>query len=238
MNETLAIIMPVYNEEIIVASVLERWIAALDALRIDYHIHAYNDGSKDRSLEILTAFAQRHPRVKVHDKRNGGHGITILQGYRENVGQYTWLFQMDSDNEMGPENFSVFWENRGQYDFLLGFRHGRPQPLSRKIVSLVSRLCVHIFYGKCVWDVNSPYRLMRSERFAKLFQSTPADTRSPNLIISGMAARLKLRVFEHPVPCAGRKTGIVSIQKWKLLNVAARSLMQTILFSFTRESRA
>ena len=231
MTETLAVIMPVYNEEGIIAAVIKRWSSALDALGIDYSVHAYNDGSKDKSLPILTALAQTHPTLTVHDKTNSGHGSTILQGYRENAGRYTWLFQIDSDNEMGPECFHVLWENRKQYDFLVGIRDGRNQPLSRKIVSFVSRLCVRVFYGKGVWDVNSPYRLMRSEKFERIYNMIPADTFAPNVVISGMAARLKLRFFECPVLHENRKTGMVSIKKWKLFKAASRSFKQTIAFS-------
>ena len=231
MNETLAVIMPVYNEESAIAAVIEKWVRALDALRVAYEIHAYNDGSKDTSLRILNSLAQQHPQVRVHDKKNSGHGPTILLGYRENAGRHTWLFQMDSDDEMGPESFATLWENRQHHDFLIGTRDGRHQPLSRKVVSFVSRLCVRVFYGKGVWDVNSPYRLMRSEKFARVYNAIPADTFAPNIIISGMAARLGLRFFECPVPHENRKTGTVSIKKWKLFKAAARSFAQAVAYA-------
>ena len=66
---------------------------------------------------------------------------------------------------------------------------------------------------------------------------TPVD--NPNLhvqLLSGLAARHRLRCFEMPVPQHDRKTGEVSIKKWKLLKAAAKSFFQTIWFSFRRIS--
>ena len=50
MNDKLCIVMPVYNEQDAIASVLKKWTTAMDALEIDYMIRPYNDGSKDSSL--------------------------------------------------------------------------------------------------------------------------------------------------------------------------------------------
>ena len=85
MSEKLAVVMPVYNERDAIGAVLDKWVHALDALGIDYEIRPYNDGSHDDSLEIMRLSAQRlgDGRINVRDKSNGGHGNTILTGYRE-----------------------------------------------------------------------------------------------------------------------------------------------------------
>ena len=231
-KDSLAVIIPVYNEEGAIANVLSKWCSALESLNIDYHIHAYNDGSKDNTDKILMEFeAKAKGRVIVHDKPNSGHGPTILKGYRDNARTYEWIFQIDSDDEMGPENFHSLWDRRLNYDFLIGVRDGREQPLPRKIISMVSRLCIRVFYGKSVWDVNSPYRLMRSDKFKELYNRIPPDTFAPNVIISGFVGKANLKYFEFPVAHGDRQTGEVSIKKWKLLKAAAKSFKQTILFS-------
>ena len=231
--EKLAVVMPVYNEQDAIVPVLKKWCSALDALGVDYRIHPYNDGSKDESLSRMLEFAATDPRVIVHDKANSGHGPTILLGYRELCRTNDWIFQIDSDDEMGPEKFSELWEKRENYDFLLGIREGRKQPLPRKVISFVSRLVVKIFYGrKTVWDVNSPYRLMRCSVFADIFNNIPADTFAPNVIISGMVAKRKIAYYQQLIPQKDRQTGEVSIKKWKLFKAAVKSFAQTIKFVF------
>lgn len=231
-RETLRVIMPVYNKERAVGGVLDAWCAVLDELKIDYRIFAYNDGSRDGTLGVLRQAADRHAgRIDVIDKRNEGHGPTILRGYCANVSECTWLFQTDSDDEMNPSFFRELWAARHEYDFLIGIRDGRRQPLPRKVISLVSRLSVRLLFGRSIWDVNAPFRLMRCECFGSFFEQIPSDTFAPNVILSGLAARKRLRCFEAPVEYRDRTTGEVSIKKWKLFRAAFKSFQQTIHFA-------
>lgn len=224
--------MPVYNEAEIIAEVIEQWTAALKKLGTDFQIHAYNDGSKDNTFAVLRQIAVKNPRLIVHNKPNSGHGPTLILGYRDNA-QAQWIFQVDSDNEMGPENFSELWEKRGNYDFLIGRRVQRGQVPLRKLISSVSRGVVKLFFGSRVTDVNCPYRLMRTERFRELFFALPDDMFAPNVTISGYASRKSLAVYETDIPLRPRMTGEVSLKKFKLLKAAARSFWQTVHFAFS-----
>lgn len=230
--ENLAVVMPVYNEEEGIKNVIEKWCSKLDKLNIDYTVFAYNDGSKDNTAKILEEIANNNPKVIAVNKENSGHGPTILKAYNDNAPHFNWIFQTDSDDEIEPEYFNLLWDKRADYDFLIGIRDNREQPLSRKIISLVSRLCIRIFYGKGPWDVNCPYRLMKSDVFIDLFKQIPPDVFSPNVMLSGVIGRKKLRFYETLIPCQGRQTGEVSIQKMKLFKAAAKSFWQTIVFSF------
>lgn len=225
----LAVIIPVYNEQDIIGKVLDDWSRELDRLGIDFRIHAYNDGSKDGTAGVLSRYSSMHGRVIAHDKPNTGHGPTILLGYCENSDS-EWLFQIDSDDEMGPESFEELWRRRGEFDFLCGSRKGHDQPLTRKAVSSVSRLVVRSIYGRGVYDVNVPYRLMRSSVFSGWFGRVPSDTFAPNVILTGMACLKKIRMFEVPVKHKTRSTGEVSLKRMKLLKSAGKSFFQTVAF--------
>jgi len=233
MKESLAIIMPVYNEQGAIAGVLEQWVAMLDALPdVQYQIHVYNDGSKDRTAGILDEVTSRHAgRVTVHHKVNSGHGPTILLGYRENAPNVDWLFQIDSDGEIGPEKFPGLWDQRAGFDFLIGIRRNRYSPLPRRIISLISRLTVRIFYGRGVYDVNCPFRLMRTAVASPFLPRIMADAFAPNVMLSGLACRCRWRILEVPVLFQERQTGEVSIKKWKLLKAAWKSFVQTVAFA-------
>ena len=52
-KKDLAVVMPVYNEEEIIETVIKDWCKILDKLNMSYQIHPYNDGSKDNSLQKL-----------------------------------------------------------------------------------------------------------------------------------------------------------------------------------------
>jgi glycosyltransferase involved in cell wall biosynthesis len=232
----LIVVMPVYNEEGAIQAVVEKWIGALSSLEIDFEIRAYNDGSKDKTGLILKQMSEKNPQFVAYDKANSGHGPTILTGYRQAAKSAQWIFQMDSDDEMGPESFKALWDAREFHDFLIGRRDGYVQPLPRKIISAISRLTVWTCFGKGVWDVNAPYRLMRASLFAPLFDAIPEDTFAPNLIISGWAALSRLRIFEARVIRQERQTGMVSIKKWRLFKAACRSFWQTFAFRASGQS--
>lgn len=227
----LAVVMPVYNEEKIIGEVLDNWVQELERLEINFEIHAYNDGSKDNTLEVIKHYTVNHHNIVLHNKVNTGHGPTILLGYRENS-DAEWIFQIDSDNEISTEFFTEFWEGREKFDFLIGRRVERKGPMSRRFTTFAAKTIVRLFYGKGVFDVNCPYRLMRAELFKELFLRIPPHTFAPNVIVSGIACKNNCRVMEIPVVHSQRTTGEVSIRKLKLLKAAAQALWQTILFRF------
>ncbi len=219
--------MPVFNEQECIVDVVKSWQGALSSLDINFQIFALNDGSTDKTAEVLRAF-NGDSMVKVINKPNSGHGPTILAGYHKAAGTADWLFQCDSDDEMPSEYFASLWTKRQEFDALFGYRFGRVQNIGRRIISVCSRLVVKLLFGRGVVDVNTPYRLIRSNLLQPIVRQIPADTFAPNVIISGTLARAGVRIYNHPVPHLQRRTGSVSIVKWKLWKSAFRSFWQTL----------
>jgi dolichol-phosphate mannosyltransferase len=222
----LALVMPVYNEQDCIVEVVRSWRDRLAGLGIRFRMIVLNDGSRDGTRDALAAF-EGDPDVTVIHKPNSGHGPTILMGYRQAAELATWVFQCDSDDEMKPEHFPELWNRRDAYDVLFGMRQGRRQNAARKAISACSRLTVRVLFGKGVLDVNTPYRLMRAALLKPILPQIPDNTFAPNVIISGTLARAGVRICNLPVPHEGRRTGTVSIVKWKLWKSAARALWQT-----------
>jgi glycosyltransferase involved in cell wall biosynthesis len=224
---SLAVVLPVYNEEGAIEKVVRDWLHALDGLDIAFEIHAYNDGSADGTAKILGELARADARVCVHNKENSGHGPTILGGYLENCDK-EWIFQVDSDDEMKPDRFAELWSRRAGYDILVGERDRQGQPWPRRVISVVSRATVRLVFGSAIFDVNAPYRLMRSATFEPVFRAIPADTFAPNVIVSGAVSVIGARAYRMLVLQQPRQTGEVSIKKGRLLKAAVRAFVQTL----------
>ncbi len=225
----LILVMPVYNEAECISGVVEKWRDAFERLAIDFELLVLNDGSKDDTARELERF-QSAPRVRVINKTNSGHGPTILQGYREAVAHADWVFQVDSDDEMGPQSFADFWKRRERYDAIFGVRWHRQQDAQRRVLSAGSRVLVRLLFGRGVRDVNVPYRLMRASKLVPIVAAIPDDTFAPNLLISGVLGRNRHRVTNRNVLHENRKTGTASLDPRKLGRIALLSGRQTLAF--------
>jgi len=228
----LVVVMPVYNEEGAIGNVITSWTNEISKHTSNFEIHVYNDGSKDNTLNILKSLETNNKHLIVRDKKNSGHGSTILLGYRENA-DADWVLQIDSDDEIDSSEFSKLWNERQNYDFLIGNRINRNTPLIRKLITFIARNTVLMFYGRGVYDVNCPFRLMRMSKFKPLVLPIPENTFTPNIILSGISAKNRLKIYQTPVNFILRRTGEVSIKKWKLIKASAHSFSQVIKFRYS-----
>ena len=225
--------MPVYNEAECIGAVIEDWRATLADLDVNYEIIVLNDGSKDDTAQVLSAY-ENDARVTIINKANSGHGPTILRGYRDAATRAQWVFQIDSDDEMKPRAFPNFWRRRNKYDAIFGVRVAREQDSARRLLSAGSRATVKFLYGRGVRDVNVPYRLMRARVLAPIVAAIPDETFAPNILISGVLGKNRRRVLNLPVMHENRKTGTGSLTNSKVWKVAALALSQTLRFRMPR----
>jgi len=222
----LAVVMPVYNEAALVRGVVQNWMDELERLHVDYQLWLYDDGSSDETPAILRRLADGQPRVVIRQHANRGHGPTLVRAYHDATA--AWVFQVDSDGEMDVAAFGTLWERREEFDILLGRRIHRTSPPTRRLITAGSRLSVRLAFGGGVYDVNVPYRLMRSARLRELLPLIPAHAFAPNVLVSGLAARRGWRVFETPVRCVPRRAGSGSLGPMRALRGGARALGQTL----------
>lgn len=93
MNKTISVIIPVYNMEAFLAECLD---SVLEQTYPNLQVICVNDGSKDRSQEILEGYARRDPRVLPVVKENGGLSSARNRGLEEATGEYVMF--LDSDD--------------------------------------------------------------------------------------------------------------------------------------------
>lgn len=99
---TLSVVAPVYNEEAILPELYRRLVAVLDGAGLDWELVLVNDGSRDRSPEIMRELHAADPRVKVVDfARNFGHQVAITAG--ADYAQGDAVVIIDADLQDPPE---------------------------------------------------------------------------------------------------------------------------------------
>jgi dolichol-phosphate mannosyltransferase len=216
-TETLWIVMPIYNEEASLELVLREWLPVLRAQNVPFVFAAINDGSQDRSLEILNNEARENPEIRVFDKPNSGHGSTCIFGFREALkGGADWVLQIDSDGQCDARYLPIFWKSRMNREVVMGFRYYRKDGWIRFMISRAVSLVVLFASKVWVWDPNVPYRLVPRDVLHESIQKLPADFDLVNVLLS---ARLKRnsKIKWIPIVFRDRHGGSASVKSGAFL---------------------
>jgi glycosyltransferase involved in cell wall biosynthesis len=225
----LAVVIPVYNEEQHIAALLKDWQPVFDATGVPYRVILIDDGSKDRTPELLKALQEKDASLSIYTQPNAGHGPSILRGYRLAL-DAEWVFQIDSDHQLEMYAFCELWSSRNQYDLLLAERKEKNANFSRRCISFISGLIFHTLFGRAVNDVNTPYRLIRSESLCEALTKIPADSFAPNILLTAWFVGKKRRIFTTKTGLRGGLQQRTSKMNGYFLLGALRSALQTLLF--------
>jgi polyisoprenyl-phosphate glycosyltransferase len=124
-GRTLSIVVPVFNEERGLEALVAKLTPVLDATGMSWDVTFVDDGSRDRSREVLRALHARDPRLKsVFLSRNFGKEIAVAAGLSYAGGDAVIL--MDADLQHPPETIPLFiaqW--RKGFDIVYGQRDDR-----------------------------------------------------------------------------------------------------------------
>ena len=225
--DKLFIIIPAYNEEENIEAVVDDWYPVIERHNGEGNsrLVVINDGSKDSTFEKLKELAETRPLLLPVTKENEGHGATLIFGYRfaiENKADY--IFQTDSDGQTLPEEFEPFWEQREQYDMVIGSRKGRQDGSSRvfvtKTLKAVIRLCFHV----SVTDANTPFRLMKTDVLKRYFALIPEKFFLANVLISVIYAKKGCKVRYIPITFRPRQGGVNSINMKRIFGIGKQAL--------------
>ena len=178
--DKLYIVIPAYNEQDNIEDVVKDWYPVVEKTGEESRLVIIDDGSKDATYEKLQELQKDRPQLTPIHKENGGHGATVLYGYRYAIEQGAkYIFQTDSDGQTLPSEFDEFWNQRTEYDMVIGHRKGRQDGFSRvvvtKVLKAVCLLCFHVN----VQDANTPFRLMKAESLNKEIGLIPQDSIYP-----------------------------------------------------------
>lgn len=231
MTKELQIVIPVYNEEESLKPLIDDWRTLLNTMSLDYQFVLIDDGSTDRSLEILQTYQRTSPDIVVYNQINAGHGPAILSGYNTCTAQ--WILQIDSDHQLKPDAFPLFWQARGQYDLLLGERREKYAAPARRFISLASRSLLRSLFGDHgPRDVNCPYRLFRGPALHQALPHIPPHSFAPNVLLTAWFVHKHMRILTIPVS----PNDTISPRKSRIngyfIRGSLRALLQTFLFRF------
>jgi len=132
----LSVVIPVYNEEDVLPELFRRLYRALDELSVSYEVLFIDDGSADRSVELLRSQFETRPdttRVLVLSGNYGQH-MAILAGFERAQGDV--IVTLDADLQNPPEEIAVLLTKvRQGHDYVGSYRRNRQDSLFRRTAS-------------------------------------------------------------------------------------------------------
>ena len=205
----VSLVIPVYNEEDNLAPLYQKIKEVMDSLGRDYEVIFVDDGSQDKSPQILDSLAQKDPRVKViHFRRNFGQTAALAAGFEMAQGEV--VITLDADLQNDPSDIPRLLEKMEEgYDVVSGWRKDRQDPfLSRTLPSLVANWLISKVTGVELHDYGCTLKAYRREvvkelnLYGELHRFLPA-------LASWMGVKIaEIPVTHHPRRFGKSKYGI------------------------------
>ncbi len=210
----LSIVVPVFNEEENLPDLLPRLAASLGAIGKSYEVVLVNDGSRDRSLELLREAAAGDPHLVVIDfNRNYGQHSAVFAGFEEARGEI--IVTIDADLQNPPEEIGKLVAKMEEgYDVVGSVRVQRQDSLFRRLASRLVNRVTSMATGVHLSDYGCMLRAYRRNVVKTLCQSKEISTFIP--VLADMFAG---RVTEVPVAHAERLRGESKYSLWKLVRL-------------------
>src|SRR5271165_15039 len=130
-RHAVSFVLPAYNEEENIVRAIESTVAVASRHCSDFEVIVVDDGSTDRTAELVGSAASRHPQVRlVTHRTNKGYGQALRSGFSDATKDF--VFYTDSDNQFDMDELPLLlaWADRA--DVVAGYRRVRQDPAMRR----------------------------------------------------------------------------------------------------------
>jgi len=159
----LSVFFPAYNEEKAIESTVTKATKILPKMAEKWEIIVVNDGSTDRTGEIVKELIKKEPRIKmITHTPNRGYGSTIKSGVYNS--KYELIAFTDADGQFDFSEVTKFFETQRKTgaDLVIGYYLKRKVPFYRILGSkLLWQPAVYLLFGLKVRDIDCGFKLIK-----------------------------------------------------------------------------
>src|SRR6476646_10609142 len=161
-RRSISVVTPVYNGEGSVAELCRRLDEVLPRIAIKHEIILVNDGSRDRSWDVISELSARYPAVRGFNlMRNYGQHNALLCGIR--AAKYDVVVTLDDDLQHPPEEISrLLTRLVDGVDVVYGTPKAGRHSALRVLASRITRLALSMAIGKELSKNVSAFRVFRT----------------------------------------------------------------------------
>lgn len=167
--EKLSVFLPAYNEEASIEKTVKNVTDSLKKNLSIWELIVVNDGSKDKTGEIVDRLADKDKRISIiHHYPNRGYGAALKSGLY--ACQYPWIAFIDSDGQFDFSEINRFLDTQEKTDadLVIGYYLGRKVSLLRKINTFAWQVLVRLLFGLSVRDIDCGFKLISKEVLEKI----------------------------------------------------------------------
>jgi glycosyltransferase involved in cell wall biosynthesis len=221
MNPDLSVVFPVFNEEENVPILLDEIAAAMKGQPWTFEMVAVDDGSRDRSLEVLRQSKAKYPNLRVLAfEKNCGQTAALDAAWRAARGKY--VVSLDADLQNDPADIPKMMREleRSGADMVIGVRVNRADTWSRKVQSRIGNGVRNWITGDQITDTGCSLKLVKRDAIDRVALYTGMHRFLPTLI------RMRgYKVIEMAVNHRPRRFGV---SKYGAMNRAMRGLVDCL----------
>jgi undecaprenyl-phosphate 4-deoxy-4-formamido-L-arabinose transferase len=210
----ITVLIPLLNEEENLTELNDRLEKSLSSMGKSYEIIYINDGSTDRTQNMLEGFRERNPHVKIIEfNRNYGQHMALLAGFGRASGRVT--ISIDGDLQNPPEEIPKLVAKAEEgYDVVAGRRKGRQDSIFRRIPSWLMNKSQSHFSGIKLRDYGCMLRAYSRQVVDSINLCQESSSYVPAL-----ANNYAIRITEIDVHHDERKRGVSKYNPLKLLKL-------------------
>ncbi len=205
---SLTVSLPAYNEQDNIGPMINLVRDQVAPLVDQLEIIVVDDGSADRTAEVVAEIAREDPRVRlIRHPVNLGYGAAVYDGVW--AASQDYIFFTDSDRQFSLEELPRFMARMSEADLVIGYRYARSDPWFRRLFGQGWSWLVNLMFGYTARDVDCAYKLFRREVIEAIQVESRGATFSAEFLVR--AKRAGFRIVEEPVThhprVAGSQTG-------------------------------
>ena len=169
--EGVSVVIPVYNEEESILELLQGLSQFLEKNDIHHEVIVVNDGSKDRTAEIIRESGLRVELIE--HGRNRGYGASLKTGIKS--AQYDYVVTIDADGTYHYQDIKMLLEEAVENDMVVAARTGHHVsiPVIRRPAKWAITKLANYLTGEHIPDLNSGFRLLKKNIVNKFVKILP-----------------------------------------------------------------
>ncbi|HTP32626.1 MAG TPA: glycosyltransferase family 2 protein [Candidatus Acidoferrales bacterium] len=174
---SLSVFFPAYNDAPSLPRLIATTFDVLEAHVADYEVIVIDDGSQDKTGEVLEQLRRQHApcmRVVTHEQ-NRGYGGALRSGFGAAIKD--WVFYTDGDGQYDPGELLRLLELvRPETGLVNGYKLERHDPTHRIWLGSTYNFCARLLFRIRIRDIDCDYRLIRRDLLDRIHLTSTSGT--------------------------------------------------------------